>query len=79
MNVVKHNLAEYLKGIAALVGAAATAFTLLIPADWGPWVTAITSFFTAAAVYLVPNAPTPEQRARVVDEYVGRHAAPEIT
>lgn len=52
---------EYAKFVAALIGAFVTAFSTLIPAEWGPWLTAVAAFLTAVAVLTVPNAPTTTQ------------------
>jgi hypothetical protein len=72
---MRSKLAEYAKLIAALIGAAVTSFSTLIPADWSPWATAIAAFLTAVAVLLVPNAPTEQQRAEILAEYEPKHLA----
>jgi hypothetical protein len=72
---MRHKIAEYAKLIAALIGAAVTSFSTLIPAEWSPWATAGAAFLTAVAVLLVPNAPTESQRAEILAEYEPKHAA----
>lgn len=63
---MKTKIAEYAKLIAALIGAAVTSFSTLLPAEWSPWATAVAAFLTAAAVLLVPNAPTQRQHDSVL-------------
>ena len=63
---MRSKIAEYAKLVAALVGAAVTSFTGLIPAEWAPWATAAAAFLTAVAVLLVPNAPTASQRDAIL-------------
>lgn len=64
--MTRQKIAEYAKLIAALIGAAVTSFSTLIPADWAPWATAASAFLTAVAVLLVPNAPTARQRDAII-------------
>lgn len=49
---------EAAKFVAALVGALATAGTVLIPADWAPWLGLVLAIATAVSVYQIPNAGT---------------------
>lgn len=72
---MKQKISEYAKLIAALIGAAVTSFSTLIPAEWSPWATAVSAFLTAVAVLLVPNAPTEAQRAEILAEYEPKHRA----
>ncbi len=65
---MRSKIAEYAKLIAALIGAAVTSFSVLIPAEWSPYATATAAFLTAVAVLLVPNAPTERQRALIAAE-----------
>lgn len=62
----RQKIAEYAKLIAALIGAAVTSFSALIPAEWSPYAVAVAAFLTAVAVLLVPNAPTQRQRDAVI-------------
>lgn len=63
---MREKIAQYAKFVAALIGAALTSFSLLIPAEWAPWLTAAASFLTAVAVVLVPNKITAAQEADIV-------------
>lgn len=67
-------IAQYAKFIAALIGAALTSFSLLIPAEWAPWLTAAASFLTAIAVILVPNKITQRQESNIVSNVVDPQA-----
>lgn len=62
---------QYAKFIAALIGAAATAFAGLLPEDIAPWVQATVAFLTAFSVLVIPNALTETQK----QELNGKHEA----
>lgn len=63
---MRQKISEYAKLIAALIGAAVTSFTTQLPPEWAGWATSIAAFLTAAAVVLVPNAPTARQRDAIL-------------
>lgn len=63
---MREKISEYAKLIAAIVGAAVTSFSTLLPPEVAPWATSLAAFLTAVAVLLVPNAPTARQRDAVL-------------
>ncbi len=67
---------KYAKFIAALIGAAATSFSLLIPVDYQPYITAVVAFLTAISVLAIPNAVTTAQVKQI--EEAGGYIPPSI-
>lgn len=60
---------QYAKTIAALIGAVLTSVSAALP-EVPLWLTVTLAVVTAVAVFVVPNAPTPEQKERVITEAV---------
>lgn len=58
---------QYAKTIAALIGAVLTSVSAVLPVV-PLWLTVVLAVATAIAVFVVPNAATPEQKQRVLNE-----------